>query len=276
MHVLERGKTIAPKTLALMKAQDVAYLQMQRSSDATRIEKAKRNMHFLMEDDEDEAPQGLEGGKAKAKGKRARDSDDDDDEDSDDDEDDAPARKKTKGGAAGSAIRSKHVIFVDSPAAVQNFSAADYFQTTPSLVKRKFNRLKTEQLAQGSVLLNDTRGQSASAAAAAAASGKSSGAAAASSAPAVSAVQHAAAQSKAAIAASHLLARSDQSLLASYSELSSRLDRKGKIENALHKLQLEKLLAGKGRRKKIVQTEGKFGEVDEKKTVYKWKMERKK
>lgn len=255
-----------------MKAQDVAYLQMQRSSDATRIEKAKRNMHFLMEDDEDEAPQGLEGAKAKGKAKRARDSDDDD---SDDDEDDAPARKKTKGGAASSAIRSKHVIFVDSPAAVQNFSAAEYFQTTPALVKRKFNRLKTEQLAQGSVLLNDTRGQSASAAAAASSSGKSSSAAA-SSAPAVSAVQHAAAQSKAAIAASHLLARSDQSLLASYSELSSRLDRKDKIENALHKLQLEKLLAGKGRRKKIVQTDGQFGEVDEKKTVYKWKMERKK
>ena len=273
VHTLERSsKGIAPKTLQLMKAQDVAYLQMQRSSDATRIDKAKKNMHFLMEDDEDEQAE-----EAPAAGSKRKAKDEDDDEEDDEEEEDAPPRKKSKASAATAAIRSKHVIFVDSVEAVRDFSAAAYFQTTPELVKRKFNRLKSSQLAQGSVLMNDTRGQNAAAAAAAQQTkSSSSAAAAAASAPALTAVQQAAQQSKSVIAASSMLARSDQSLLASYSEISSRLDRKRKIETALDKLQLEKLLAGKGRRKKIVQKDDKFGEVDDKKTVYKWKMERKK
>jgi len=109
------------------------------------------------------------------------------------------------------------------------------------------------------------------AAAAAAAPGKG-----AAGAPSSTAVHKAAAASKAAQASSALMARSDQSLLASYSELQSRLTRKRKLESALDKLQLEKNLAGKGRRSKVVTRDEKFGDIDETKTVYKWKMERKK
>lgn len=272
VHSLTRSNDIAPKTLALMKAQDAAYLQMQRSADQTRINKAKKNLHFLMEDDEDEQAQ-----ESKAKRKTEDDDDEDDDDDNEDEEEEesgpAPKKSRTGTGAAPSAIRSRHVIFVDSVAKVENFSPAAYFQTTPELVKRKFNRLKTAQLESGNVIVNQTRGRNETAPAAAAAASSSSSAAA--SAPA-SAARASVAQSKAAIASAALLARSDQSLLASYSELNSRLDRKRKIETALDKLQLERLLSQKGRRKKIVGAEDKFGEVDEKRTVYKWKLERKK
>jgi len=278
VHTLKRDNVIAPKTLKLMKAQDAAYLQMQRSADVKRIDKAKSNMHFLMEDDqaadeeeeedEDEAPAAK--GKGKGKGKKpALDSDDDED-----DEDEGPARKKARGSAAESAIRSKHVIFVDTPDAVKKFNAASYFGTTPGLAKRTFNRLKTSQLEEGNVIVNDVRGQKAApAAAAAAAAAPGKGAAGA---PSSTAVHKAAAASKAAQASSALMARSDQSLLASYSELQSRLTRKRKLESALDKLQLEKNLAGKGRRSKVVTRDEKFGDIDETKTVYKWKMERKK
>jgi U3 small nucleolar RNA-associated protein 11 len=283
VHTLTRDSTISTKVLKSMKSQDAAYLQMKRSSDTKRIEQAKQNMHFLMEDEDEEPYAGAEGeedetepvGKGKSsnksggslggkgKGRPRHEMDDDSDED-----DEVPTAKKRKVSAAESAIKSKHVIFVDSADAVKSFTPASYFQTTPALARRTFNRLKSSQLMEGSILLNDTRGHAAAASAAAAASsGK------ASVNPATSA-HRLVSDSKSAQESSALLARRDQSLLASYAELGARIQRKKRLDEAIDKLQLEKHLSGKGRRTKVVSRDDQFGE--ETKTVYKWKMERKK
>lgn len=243
VHILERKNTLTPKTIKIMKAQDLAYLQSQRNNDLKRIEKAKQNMHFLMEDAPETAP-----------------ADDDDQGFADESDEEERPRKKAK----ASALQSKHVIFVDSDKDLASFDAAAYFQTAPELVGRKFNRLRAEQLQQGHVMLNNTRGQKAE-----------QREKHASSVYGQTAAQQAAAAANATVTSHALQARADQSLLASYSEINARLERKRKLDDALAKLQLEKHLGGKGPRKRIV-VQDKFGEVDEKKTVYKWKLQRKK
>jgi len=57
-------------------------------------------------------------------------------------------------------------------------------------------------------------------------------------------------------------------------ELEARLERQEKIKKIVNKLELHKKLMGKGRRKKIV-VKDKFGEEDPDKTVFKWKLDRK-
>jgi hypothetical protein len=232
------------------------------------------------EDEEEDAAPAKGKGKAaaavsskKGKGKPKKKQHDSDDEE--DDEEEGPARKKARTvSSAESAIRSKHVIFVDNPAAVAQFRPSAYFETTPALARRTFNRLKTSQLEEGNVLMNDVRGQQKQHAAAAAAAAAAE--AATPSGKAATSAHKTAAATRAAQASSALLARSDQSLLASYSEMQARLARKRKLDGALDKLQLEKNLASKGRRSKQVTRDERFGDVDDTKTVYKWKLERKK
>lgn len=60
-----------------------------------------------------------------------------------------------------------------------------------------------------------------------------------------------------------------------YRNISKRLQHNNKINGELQYLVLQKNLMSKGRREKIVTTD-KFGDVDEKKTVFKWKLQRKK
>lgn len=60
-----------------------------------------------------------------------------------------------------------------------------------------------------------------------------------------------------------------------YRELDDRMQRKRKLDGLLHDVKQRRLLMGKGRRTKITQTD-RFGDVDKSKTVYKWKLERKK
>jgi hypothetical protein len=60
-----------------------------------------------------------------------------------------------------------------------------------------------------------------------------------------------------------------------YSEMVERLERKRKLDTMLDGLQKQKHLMGKGKKTKQVVTD-KFGDVIEAKTVYKWKLERKK
>lgn len=250
IHTLERKSTLTPKTVKMMKAQDLAYLQSQQSSDAKRIDRFKQSMHFLMEDEQ-----------AEEQGE-----DEEEEDDFADDDDDEPSRKKSKSSSGQSAIRSKHVVFVEDASAVKSFTPSSYFQTAPELVGRTYNRLRTDQLA-APVLLNNTQDQILAHRAAAATTSKHGPSAAAAS----------LASSKS-LAQSHALqARADQGLLAGYSEIASRLTRKRKLGDAVAKLQLEKHLAGKGPRKRIVPAEeDRFGDVDEKKVVYKWKMQRKK
>ena len=59
-----------------------------------------------------------------------------------------------------------------------------------------------------------------------------------------------------------------------YQELETRLTNIAKIDDLITKLQTQKNLMGKGKRKKIT-TENRWGEIDESKTVYKWKKQRK-
>lgn len=154
---------------------------------------------------------------------------------------------------------------------MKTFSPAEYFHTAPELVNRKFNRLRTDQLATGEVLVNQTHDvKLLHREAAAAASSKSS-----KSTPRTSVEEAALAQRTTAVVHG-LQAKADQSLLAGYSEIAARIDRKRKIQDAVDKLQLEKNLAGKGARVRITPKEDKFGEVDDKKVVYKWKLQRKK
>jgi U3 small nucleolar RNA-associated protein 11 len=91
------------------------------------------------------------------------DVDDDHDDDDDDDEDEAGAKRlsgrkrastakstepsSTAKSAAGGGKRSRHVVFVDSAAEAQRFSPEEYFATPAPLLKRTFNRPRTEQLA---------------------------------------------------------------------------------------------------------------------------------
>lgn len=245
VHVLQRGSKITPKAVKMMKAQDMSYLLAQQVSDAKKIERAKENMHFLMEDDQEEE----------------EDRDEDDDED---DEDAGPSRKKSKASASG--LRGKHVIFVESAAAVKEFKPSAYFQTPKELVGRTFNRLREDQL-QAPVLMNNTQELKQAQRAALPASSSTG----------KTALQMNQSQSRATAAAHALQAKADQSLLAGYSEIAARLTRKRKLTDAVEKLQTEKHLAGKGARVRIQpKEEDRFGEVDEKKVVYKWKMQRKK
>lgn len=60
----------------------------------------------------------------------------------------------------------------------------------------------------------------------------------------------------------------------SYKELNERVGRQEEIKKTLTKLETQKKLMQKGKRTKIVKKD-KFGEEMKEKTVYKWKMERK-
>jgi U3 small nucleolar RNA-associated protein 11 len=250
VHVLHRESRLTPKTVKMMKAQDMAYLKAQQASDTRRIERAKENMHFLLEDPE-------------ADGKKPGDDDDDD-------EDQQPARKKTKTSSAAPGTRSKHVIFVDSSTAASSFTPSTYFQTPRELVGRTFNRLREEQLSEPVLVNNVSELKQAQREALPAA-------AAASSSSPLTALQKSVQQNRATVAAHALQAKADQSLLAGYSEIAARLKRKRKLTQAVEKLQMEKNMAGKGRRVPVTpkQTD-KFGETSSKKKIYKWKQERKK
>ena len=251
VHQMERKSNLTPQTVKIMKAQDFNYLQSQRNADAKKIEKAKQNMHFLMEDEE----------------KYDEDEDDNDDDEGDgDDEDDEPAKKKSKS-SSGSSIRSKHVIFVDKKEQLKSFSPAAYFDTAPELVNRTYNRIRSEQLQQASIVVNNTQNQTLTQ--------REKAGIGKTDAKGDSALQVAMKESKSTAATHAMQARADQSLLASYSEIAARLQRKRKLDDAVSKLQLEKNLAGKGARKRIVQDEDRFGEIDQNKVVYKWKKERK-
>lgn len=61
-----------------------------------------------------------------------------------------------------------------------------------------------------------------------------------------------------------------------YEELSARIERKEKIDKVLSKLQQQKLLMGKGVRKKVAVQKDIFGEEIAETAVFKWKLERKK
>lgn len=43
-------------------------------------------------------------------------------------------------------VKPKHTIFLDDEEEVQNFDAAEYFDTEPELVSRTFNRIRKEDL----------------------------------------------------------------------------------------------------------------------------------
>jgi U3 small nucleolar RNA-associated protein 11 len=60
-----------------------------------------------------------------------------------------------------------------------------------------------------------------------------------------------------------------------YRELVDRIDRKRKISELNDRIQQQRLLMTKGTRKKIVQRD-QFGDIDESKTRFEWKQERKK
>jgi len=72
-----------------------------------------------------------------------------------------------------------------------------------------------------------------------------------------------------------VLAAVDSSRNGIYRELADRTERKRKISEISDGIQMQRLLMTKGARKKLVQLD-QFGAVDETKTVFKWRQERKK
>ena len=66
----------------------------------------------------------------------------------------------------------------------------------------------------------------------------------------------------------------EKSRMAAYADVEERLQRQEKIMSELKYIEEQRKLMTKGQRKKIVKRD-KFGDIDESKTVYKWKLQRK-
>jgi U3 small nucleolar RNA-associated protein 11 len=142
---------------------------------------------------------------------------------------------------------NKHVIFCDDQKKIDTFSAAEYFDTAPELAERTHNRPTMAQLraapVMGARMSTLTNGE-------------------------LNDKQSLRATKKA-------LAKLEKQKNAKYRELDARVSRKRKMEEMVGQLAQQRTLMGKGRKKKMT-TVDKFGDVDESKTYYKWKLERKK
>lgn len=135
-------------------------------------------------------------------------------------------------------LEPKHVVFVDNNDEQQSFTASEYFDTPSSLLSRRYNRPRTSQInGASSIILNK--------------------------------------QSNNDTINYHTIKQLNTQRLHEYKNINSRLQHNNKINNTLQYLIVQKNLLQKGRRKKIV-TVDKFGDVDEKKTIFQWKLQRKK
>lgn len=133
---------------------------------------------------------------------------------------------------------NKHTVFVDNKTQQQTFEPTEYFNTNEQLLKRKFNRLPTNLIESNeSVILNKTDRNNR--------------------------------------VDSNTINNINKQQLELYRQIQDRLKSQQKLHNEINYLQTQRNLMNKGARQKIVQYD-KFGDVDEKKTIFKWRLQRKK
>ncbi|KAJ3226870.1 UTP11-like, U3 small nucleolar ribonucleoprotein, partial [Clydaea vesicula] len=126
VHVKERKNNIDNDFLKLLRTQDKGYISLQRSVNLKKVEKFKETVHFLDREEEKEDAE-LE----------IIDSNSEDDG-SFSGKEIVKNETKTK--------EVSHTIFVDDERQVEKFNPSQYFQTPESLISRKFNRPKFEQI----------------------------------------------------------------------------------------------------------------------------------
>lgn len=131
----------------------------------------------------------------------------------------------------GVPVKRQHVVFVEDKSELVNFDAAEYFDTPNELLDRTYNRPKNLQLEDPSILSTTLN------------PGSVEGS----------------------------VAKSEKRRLQLYKELLQRREREGLLKGAMQKMEYEKLIMGKGRKRKLRPEEagGKSG-------VYRWKTVRKK
>lgn len=54
----------------------------------------------------------------------------------------------------GAPSQNKHIVFADTKSEAKKFSPSEYFGTPEELVNRSFNRLRTHQLGENSLLVD--------------------------------------------------------------------------------------------------------------------------
>jgi U3 small nucleolar RNA-associated protein 11 len=115
----ERMGEIGMDVVKVMKTQDLSYVRNEILKDGRKVERLQASLHYLGDNPEVE--------------------DDDDYNDSDDDEYNNGDGKSKKG-------RRKHTVFVDNNDQARNFDIAEHFDTLPELAGRSFNRPRKETL----------------------------------------------------------------------------------------------------------------------------------
>lgn len=136
----------------------------------------------------------------------------------------------------------KHTIFVDDQRKAELFDVAQHFQTLPQLADRAFNRPRVSTLMPEDMAEDDDEGE-----------------------------QNAKKANKQRIqkvVEKHKLMKIAKARDASYAELQGRITRQKAIAHAESHLCVEKLVAGKGRKRKVKEAE------DGKPAVYKWRRRR--
>ncbi|CAO3669490.1 unnamed protein product [Umbelopsis vinacea] len=115
-HVAERNKLLPGEMVNVLKSQDKNYIKTQREISKKKMSRLQESLHFIDDDGLDDED-GLMGFS--------------------DEEVNGQAEKPKK---------SNHVVFVDTEEDVKKFSPANYLNTLPELVNRKFNRPTVETL----------------------------------------------------------------------------------------------------------------------------------
>ena len=115
VHIDERNKTFKHDELKLLKTQDQAYINHQRSINLSKIEKMKHRIHIL---DDAKVPV-------------------------------AVTEKQVSTGPSVVAEKlktNKHIVFVENAKQAKSFDPAKHFNTLPEFVDRTFNRPKIDQI----------------------------------------------------------------------------------------------------------------------------------
>jgi U3 small nucleolar RNA-associated protein 11 len=146
---------------------------------------------------------------------------------------------------SGTSSKRKHTVFVDSQEEAQNFDVARHFDTLPELAGRSFNRLRTqdiEKLAKATKTHVDEYGDEHQ--------------------PTAEALK------KKAKLERNIARKIAKARSSAYGELEARLNRAKAMQQAESHLVTEKLVAGKGRKRKIKAAENGLP------AQYKWRRQR--
>ena len=183
------------------------------TAEASKISRLQQQLHFI------DADVSVPDAAALA---RRRGSDAESDEFASSDEDGASAPGAAD---AGRPARAKHTVFLDSDEDVEDFDAAEHFETPRELAGQAWNRARTSTLREVDIQLDAADKRS--------------------------------------------LKKHAKAKMARYRELEQRMTREKKIATAVAELELQRKVAGKGRKIKIKDRTASTA------PVYKWKKERK-